>query len=148
MQILSSMSLMLTLITLLPYTFMNSAEGLISNGNGEGTISCTVMGHKVDKASIHFFALGEFEEPFSLKGGFQTFDSDFNNSGILIFIDNASSPNHYNLLYSIDEATECSRPDSVTNIAVISGECGNQTDINFRTELMEGNFTGEVNCFE
>jgi len=147
MLITLSMGFVLTIIAIVPYIFMNSAEGTGYMGNGKGNIKC-ILDNINDNATIRFSAFGEFEDPFSLDGSYAASESSYNSSGPIIYIDNVSMPNHYNLLYSMEKATECSGPKSVFNIAVISGECGDQTVINFKTALMDGNFTGEVNCFK
>ena len=138
--------LVLTITAIVPYTCMNSVVGTGYIGNGEGNINCILTG-QVDNATIRFSAFGEFEDPFSLDGSYATFESSFNNSGPVIYINEVSMPYQYNLLYNMHEATECSS-NNIPNIAIISGECGQDAVINFKTELMEGNFTGQVNCFK
>ena len=142
-----SMGFVLTVIAIVPYIFMDSAEGTGYIGNGKGNINCLLTGI-IDNATIRFSGFGGFEDPFSLDGSYAASQSSYNSSGPIIYIDNVSMPNHYNLLYSMEKATECSGPNSVFNIAVISGECGDQTVINFKTALMDGNFTGKVNCLK
>ena len=146
MSISLSMVFVLTISAIVPYTFVNSAVGTGYIGNGEGNISC-ILTSNVDNATILFSAFGDFEDPFSLDGSYATSESSFNNSGPVIYINQVSMPNQYNLLYNMDKATECSSAN-IPNIAIISGECGQHAVFNFKTELMEGNFTGEVNCFQ